>query len=231
MQRPNHQQAALDQVIEECRRDQAQPQAPSVQAVERTACWELFRRWLLLQNQAAATAAVQQFEKLVAYWLKPFGTERDADLRMDLVSDVWLLFVKYLSGERFNRFQSLDGVLLYLKKCTITVIKNAQRRQQREQLFQQQMAIYATNLALTPAESAIVQRLDDQERLKMLLTWLAAHATPQERRIFTLSFLQKLKPQQIVAQFPDEFSHVEMVRQIKENLLKRIRRALGGSEG
>lgn len=195
-------------------------------------CFELFRRALDEADQAAWSAIAAQYHLLILDWVH--AARVDPESAEDAAREALERFWRTLAGRGEPvavRFPHVGALLKYLQQCAVCTVLDRRRRQlQRARLDERLRATPELSITPGPEEDA-VERLARAERLARVRRWLAESVPdPAERRVIELSYGQGLGPAEIAARFPQEFASVEMVRQIKERVLRRARRAFAEEE-
>lgn len=192
-------------------------------------CFELFRRALEDGEDDAWTAIQHQYRRLMLQWsyaAQPDYTQEEAE---DVAREALERFWRTLRSARISeRFAHVGALLKYLQQCVISTIQDQRRRNERKQrlLTKLQHAETAFSLPVLPEQQALEHMLHT-EQLRQIKLWIEQHVTdPQEWLVLTCSFENDLKPAEIAARHADVFADAQMVRQIKERILKRLRRHL-----
>jgi RNA polymerase sigma factor (sigma-70 family) len=225
-EQPPH-QLSLDAVVRGCR-DESQRERRH----ERGFCFELFRRALEDRDQGAWAALDQQYRRLMLTWIyagsaSDLAQEEAEDLAHEALEKFWRTLTSR-DVRIAGRFEHVGALLRYLNQCAITTILDHRRRlRRRDRLIARLQAMHAAAPLPPPPAEAALDELCRQERLQRVKTWVRDSVTDaQERRVLSLSFEHDLSPAAIAERYPDEFPTVQLVRQIKERVLKRARRAL-----
>jgi ribosomal protein S17E len=127
-----------------------------------------------------------------------------------------------------ERFAHVGALLKYLKRCTISIFRERERRIQRRERIRQRLESTNQDIPVqTESEEELLTRIDQEKLLQMVQRWIRTYVTDhQERRILCLSYEYGLTPAEIVKRYPQEFTDTQTVRRVKERILKRARRAL-----
>lgn len=233
MQRPTTEltHLHLDAVAAGCRGE-----AQRSRSTELGYCFELFRRALELAEQAAWQAVAAQYQRLVLEWV--YAARRasaDAADPEELAHEAFERFWRTLAG-RCNplvaRFPHVGALLKYLQQCAVTTVLDQRRRELRQGRLNARIEQAERSAAVTGFEEATVARVDQADLLARVRTWVAAEvADPDERLVLQASYTDDLSPAAIAARYPERFTDAAMVRQIKERVLRRARRALLDGNG
>ena len=224
---------STEAIIQGCQAEAAQPRAE-----ESGYCFELFRRALEDEEPAAWLAIDQQYRQLILRW----GCACAPDLPRQEVEQVvttalprfWQSLTR--SAEPLaRRFVHVGAVLKYLKQCTVSALLDHRRQLERAERLRRRLE--STEQLLTPeltseqAEQNLVERLDQEQRLQQVRTWIRTEVTDaREQLVLYLSYQVGLSPCEIAAWYPQEFPDAQSVRRLKERVLKRARRAFQANE-
>jgi RNA polymerase sigma factor (sigma-70 family) len=200
-------------------------------------CFELFRRALEHAEQAAWQSVSAQYHRLILEWVYAARRPADAlDDPDDLAREAIERFWRTLAG-RCNplaaRFPHVGALLKYLQQCAVTTVLDRRRRAQRD-LRRASLAVADASLreAVPGPENEAIERADRSALLARVRAWVDSDVSdPDERLVLRLSYTDDLSPAEIAARFPERFADAAAVRQIKERVLRRARRALGGGTG
>jgi DNA-directed RNA polymerase specialized sigma24 family protein len=218
---------SLDAVAAGCRGE-----AQRSRSQELGYCFELFRRALERAEQAAWNAVATQYQRLMLEWVH--AARRSAPDHGDpeeLAHEAFERFWRTLAG-RCNplaaRFPHVGALLKYLQQCAVTTVLDQRRRTLRQARLNTRIAGDALREAHDAGfEAAAVARVDQAALLARVRTWVAAEVTdPDERLVLHASFSDDLSPAEIAARHPERFVDAAAVRQVKERVLRRARRAL-----
>lgn len=220
-------QLNLDAVAAGCR-DEAQRSRHQ----ELGYCFELFRRALEQAEQGAWHVLATQYRRLVLEWIhaaRRAATE-DSDPE-ELAQEAFERFWRTLVG-RCNpltaRFPHVGALLKYLQQCAVTTVLDQRRRAMRQARLNARVESAHTTSGISAGpEDATVARIDQAALLARVREWVAAEVhDADERLVLQASYTDDLSPAEIAARYPDRFTDAALVRQIKERVLRRARRAL-----
>jgi hypothetical protein len=186
-------------------------------------CMELFRRALVLHDEAAWAYLYQQYADMVRHWL---GARHDAALDGE-VSVVFTRFWRAVDATKFLRFASLAAVLKYLKMCARATLLDEARRAVASTAEQGLDNISWDPAAPEMVEAVVAEQLDAQAfwaEIKHIL------ADERERTVIELTFLVGLRPRDICQLRAADFPDVDEVYRLKRSALDRLRRQLAGRE-
>lgn len=226
---PTLRRLSLDSVAARCRDEARQPRQD-----ERGFCFELFRRALDEGSQPAWQAVAAQYHALILSWVH--AAQPEAHAADDAASEALERFWRTLAGRDepiAARFPHTGALLRYLQQCAVCAVLDARRRAARHARLHARLQTAAALAPPAPSpEELAVERAERAGQLQRARAWVAGVGDPAERRVIELSFAQGLSPAEIAARFPGEFADAQLVRQIKERVLRRARRALiDGGEG
>ncbi len=225
LERPLH-QLNLDEIIQGCQVESNQPRDQ-----ETGYCFELFRRAFEEQEQAAWLAIDEQYRRLILHWVcdcSPCLSRQEVEeIAPQALPKFWQTLTKS-STPLAERFAHIGALLKYLKRCTISVFRERERRiQRRERIRQRLKSTEQAIPAQIGSEEELLNRIDRGRLLQMVQKWVKTYVTDhQEQRILSLSYEYGLTPAEIVKHYPQEFPDTQTIRRIKERILKRARRAL-----
>jgi DNA-directed RNA polymerase specialized sigma24 family protein len=179
-------------------------------------CYELFRRALVDRLDEAWALLYTQYAPQITRWVERhpgFATsgEEAALFVNQALQKLWMA----LTPAKFANFPSLSALLSYLQLCVHSAVTDHLRaREQAAQLDPdaEQGPDPQDEVLSAEARSAFWQRI--QERLK----------SEQEVHLLYYRFVLDLKPRQICERFPDEFPDVDVVYDLTQNILARLRR-------
>jgi RNA polymerase sigma factor (sigma-70 family) len=214
----------LEQVAQGCRAE-----AQRSRALETGYCFELFRRAIEALDQRAWALIAEQYQRLILEWVH--GAAEPA-LAEELAREAFERFWRTLAG-RCNplagRFPHVGALLKYLQQCAISTVLDRRRRTQQQTRLHERLQQHASlDGAISPGpEEMVIEEVDRTALLKRVQHWVAHHVTdPRERLVLQLSYTSELSPLEIAQRYPQQFADAANVRQIKERVLRRARRAL-----
>jgi DNA-directed RNA polymerase specialized sigma24 family protein len=222
-------QLSLEAVAAGCRAESRQSRKH-----EAGFCFELFRRALEERDQGAWLALDEQYRYLLLGWVQALRPEPETaeEAAREALERFWRTLAPRADPLE-ARFAHVGALLKYLQQCAVTTVLDRRRREQQRSRLDERLRA-APPAAGPSLEEDAVERLARNEQIARVRGWIAAEVRdPLELRVLQLSYEQGLSPVEIAARFPAEFANVELVRQIKERVLRRARRALldGGSAG
>ena len=174
-------------------------------------CFELFRRAIAENNQAAWEAIYTQYRDLIRHWI---GNPHDAQ---DLIQETLARFSTSITVEQLADFPSLGAFLQFLKVTAKNLVIDRRRRAERERRGLDAWLAEA-GLRMPPDLDAHLDHeslmIDIRSRLQDV----------EEELVFILTFEFDLSPQEIAARHPERFPAAQDVYRIKERFLRRLRR-------
>ena len=209
----------LAAIVGRCREESAKFQRQ--EAHDERFCRELLRRAVCDRDEAAWAAAFEQYRLLVLGWLRHHPARMGAGESDEFwVNRVFERFWQHVGPDEFATFPHLGALLRYLQTCVHGVLIDAARAQQTRLRAAESAQALREERAAGPAD--VVARLSGAA----LWAAIAAEAQPgAEALVARCSFVQDLKPREIVERHPEAFATVADVHRIKRNLLDRLRRS------
>ncbi|MBU0495148.1 MAG: sigma-70 family RNA polymerase sigma factor [Chloroflexi bacterium] len=177
-----------------------------------SACWELFHRAVVENDEQAWQALYVQYRRLIGKW----GTGIDLELD-DLVTVAFGRFWRALHDQNFaNRLPTMKAVMGFLRACVWSEATDRQRRREYQNRIHGELAqaVCETDAHLDP-ERQILSR----ERQDYLYSRLQDE---DEQLVFQLSWELNLKPREIATQYPQRFVDARSVSRIKERIMRRL---------
>ncbi len=192
------------------------------EAADNRYCFELFRRAIVHRNEYAWEVIYHQYAPLVNSWVRrASGFQANPDDVDELVNQVFARFWQSISPAKFKGFSSLEKLLQYLRLCAGSVVTDALRRRKREA----RLTVYEPFLYSGNHQSLEQQALDRMEALGFWQDVCSRLTSEAEEKVIYAYFVLGLKPRQIQAAYPELFPNVELVYQVKRNVLNRLRRS------
>lgn len=215
---------SLDRVAAGCRDEAGRPRHD-----ELGYCFELFRRALDEGDPGAWQAIAGQYHYLLLGWVHAasVGDQSAAD---EAAREALERFWRTLAGRPgplAGRFAHTGALLKYLQQCALSTALDRRRRDgRRERLLGRLQAADSLAVAEPAPDEVAIERIERGEQLARVRAWVAGLDDPAERLVVQLSYVDGLSPAEIAAGHPGEFVDAAAVRQIKERVLRRARRAL-----
>ncbi len=214
-------------IIQGCQAESNQPRSR-----ETGYCFELFRRALEDKEQIAWEAIDEQYRHLILYWICDHSPDLPQEEIEQVAPEALPKFWQALTRSAVpltSRFRHIGEILKYLKQCTISVLRDYERRIQRVERVKKclETADQSTLCQQADAEQELLARINREQLLQLVREWVKTCVTDcQERKVLCLSYEYGLTPAEIAAHYPRDFPDAQTVRRIKERILKRARRAL-----
>lgn len=180
-------------------------------------CLEIFRRAIVQRADQAWVTLQQRFGETVRVWLRSHHSS-DLALRHDSEENyIALTFSRfwYAVREQQVEFPTIYAALSYLHATLNGVIIDSLRTQRRAR----EVPLPETD---APDEPISPEREDEDQSIWKSLQGLIADT--REQRVLYLLYYCGLKPREVVARCPQEFSDVKEVYRLNHNILDRLRR-------
>lgn len=178
-------------------------------------CFELMRRALLHDTAEAFARIYQIYEPLVRRWIYNYSRFIQTGEDVDYFANAALSkFYFALRGSKFEQFDSLAKVLLYLKRCIHTEIA---------QHIRSQSIIPAIPLPeddLTPAPKTEPD-LAAQELWSRIIVLLSDE---KDRRLARCLFIEDMKPAQVFSSYPNDWDSPRDVSVARQRITRTLRR-------
>jgi hypothetical protein len=177
---------------------------------------EIFRRAVVLGDNAAWAALQNQFTENVRFWFVRHAC-RDTALRyeseQDYVDHAFQRFWQAVSDQALT-FTSLAGALRYLRLCLHCAIMDTLR------LYAHPHQVPLPEQG-HPDEPLVEDHHDESDLWETISNLMV---NERERRVAYLHFHCNLKPREIMRHCPGEFFGEEEIYRIKRNIMERIMR-------
>jgi DNA-directed RNA polymerase specialized sigma24 family protein len=188
------------------------------------ASFEIFRRALLLRDEAAWEGLYQLYAPLVEAWLLLHSRGRvlEAEELAGLVNETLAKFARALPAQKWASFATTPSLLAYLKCCATSVAADSWRQQRRREREAPLEAIdHQRWLREDPAETVMNRQSRDD-------LWQAAASVAQseaERLILHQHYQQGVPLREFPARYPHLFPTIQNVYRSQRRLLGRLRRS------
>lgn len=186
-------------------------------------CYELFRRAILEQNEAAWARIYEQYGRLVSSWVKrhaafPTSGEEIQFFMNRAFEKMWL----GITPKKFHTFGSLKSILSYLQMCVHSVMVDHVRQKEFKLVIDSEEELKPLpNPGGEVLEDDVARRFAAQKFYEWLLEQLQDE---REKIVVYCIFVLGMKPREVAEQYPEDFGDVREVYRVKENLLARLRR-------
>lgn len=186
-------------------------------------CVELFRRAIVLRNQAAWNAIYTIYEGQVTRWVRAESGQHDPQRVAQLTNDAFTRFWQAVSAEKFkSHLNQLGQLLQYLKMCAQSAYYDDQRRAKKAR---HDIAIEQLTQPLHSREPLVEWVVSQQISADDLWQWVWEQLkNDDERLVSELILCYELTPKQIFESYPERFANVQRIYRIHENVLRRLRR-------
>ena len=184
-------------------------------------CHELFRRAIVWRNKYAWDKVYQQYQLLVANWVRRRAGDTATDEEIDyIVNCAFEKLWSALTPDKFDRFNDVASLLRYLQTCVHSVIVDHNRRNSPQTVGLEAFT-QPTGQDLASVEKTVTDQLERHRLWRMALDLMQDE---KERFVLQASFAYDLKPSEIYASKPEQFESKAEVYRIKRNLISRLRR-------
>lgn len=179
-------------------------------------CLEVFRRAVVLRDNAAWVVLQQQYSESIRIWLgrHPY---REAALRHEIeqnyIDDTFRRFWQAMSEQNVT-FSTLAGALSYLRLCLHCAIMDTLRSYSRSNIDVMPEQGH-------PDEPYAEDKYHEDELWEVIQAILPGE---RERRVAYLHFHCNLKPREIIRYCPGEFNGEDEIYRLKRNIMERIMR-------
>lgn len=183
--------------------------------------YELFRRALVLRDEAAWEQLYQHYSGLVEGWIRRSGAFTSSGESSEyFVVGAFTKFWRAVTAERFPAFPTLASLLQYLQLCATSVVIDSVRAQSWSEMLPEETISPNHGPQTSPDEEA-VSRVDREEFWRFINEQLNGEV---ERVVVYSSFVLGLTPRAIYARRSDLFVSVNDVYNVKRNVLGRLSR-------
>jgi hypothetical protein len=213
------QQMALDTLAQQCAQETDLYFKQKVH--DNRYCFELFRRAIQEGSKAAWDLICSQYEALVTGWvIKHYAFSSSGEEAQYFVNGAFGKISGTITAEKFARFTDLGALLGYLKLCVHSVIIDFSRTSDFSNIVSLDSALKQKSSDPSPEEHAL-----EQSEGRTLWNLLESRLHDRkERLVMHGSFVLDLKPQELLEHFRGEFSDIDEIYRIKQNVINRLRR-------
>lgn len=188
-------------------------------------CYEIFRRAIVDKDGRAWDIIVEQYQSQVQRWVEKnprfHAVSEGPDIFVNLVFEKF--WGRNFSAGEFSGFPNVKSILAYLKTCVSSVITDFWRTQKRKE-----NVAYLEDLLIEGANSpAFSYPARMEERMARADFWDEIHRFLEDEISYTViyfSFVQDLKPLEIMEQFPAWFGDVRDVYKVKAKAMSILER-------
>lgn len=190
---------------------------------------ELFRRALALRQERAWAAIVDVYGGQVRRWVLRHQGFALLGLEVDEVAfAAYARMWQALSGDRMPANASLAGLLRYLRTCVdseiVQCLRDLARRSRVDWVHPDQDEEASWEELRESADSAGVAMEDGVVQAQVWDAALRSLPDEREQLVLACSFADGIPPREIAALHPTVFGDAAHVSQVKENVLRRLRR-------
>jgi DNA-directed RNA polymerase specialized sigma24 family protein len=183
--------------------------------------YELFRRALVLRDEAAWEQLYHHYSSLVEGWTRRSGAFTSSGESSEyFVVGAFTKFWRAITPERFAAFPTLASLLQYLQLCATSVVIDSVRAQSWSEMLPEETISPHHGPQTSPDEEAM-SRVDREEFWRFINEQLNSEC---ERVVVYCSFVLGLTPRAIYAKRGELFSSVNDVYNVKRNVLGRLSR-------
>lgn len=191
-------------------------------------CFELFRRAILDNDHSAWGAVYAQYNRLVYGWVvKAVGSSSGINIYAteDFVIDTFSKFWNAFNAEQLDLAEnSLSHILAYLKRCAITRVGEARRRQVKRALDTQWENVSYINHQSENTDTVyqVLEKIGEEaiwEEIEQACT------DELDMIVARLGIACDLKPKRILDLHPNSFSNAREIYDRRRNLRDRLKRS------
>lgn len=188
--------------------------------------YQLMRRAICDQDDAAWASIVGRYERLVRAWVRQQHSSADPSDEAIYVNRAFARFWQAIGPERFEKFKDLSALLGYLKLCAASVVLDDRRAAQRHPTVSldglMEDSVFQGPTAPDDPSREVFAQLSSE------LVWATVErvlAAPEDRLLAALSFVEGLPPAAICERHPRLFPTAQDVYRRKALVLDRLRRS------
>ena len=182
-------------------------------------CLELFRRAIVIRDEEAWEALCAQYQSQVERWVykhRYFPLVSKHEEAQDFIAQAFERFWIYFTPARLAESQSLAAVLKYLQTCVNGAMTDSWRKLSRRQFEQETEDEVQSLPELRPTPEDLLQINELWQHIK------TQSKDQKEYVVLYASFILRLSPREILAEYPDLFSDIKEIYQYKANALDRF---------
>jgi hypothetical protein len=183
-------------------------------------CFELFRRALAEGVEEAFTRIYQVYERLVLNWVyRNPRFQKTGENAEYFVNSAYSKFYFAVRGPKFERFDTVSALLMYLKLCVQTAIAQYMRDHQKQTPISTDDPDNPIDAPDPQQEKSLGREVDAAELWVVVCRLLPA---PEDQVLARLVFTLDMKPAEIMAAYPGRWANEREI----SVALYRIRRLL-----
>jgi len=216
----------LHELAQVCADQEALYRRSGEEASDPRFCYELFRRAVLLKNEAAWSLIYEQYQPQVIHWIRQNPVFRSTHQTADyFVNEAFAKFWHAVSPQTFKKhLKTLGAVLLYLKKCVASSLLNYQRTVKWEGMWSE-MEELAVETPNPTRERPVERQLSEETAAEQLWELIGMLLKSEQERAAMENFTLGKKARHIQMDYGHLFADTKTIYRTKENLLKRFRRS------
>lgn len=209
----------IQQICQQCRRERKR--FTQHNHLPSPACVDLFRRVIETNDQATWACIVEIFEPLLRSW----ASRQNRFEVEDVVQETWLSFHRGIQGSfEIQDPELLAPILKYIRTCLHRVVAQMARKlppSPSSSLDNPESGHVRSQSTGDGADSAAF-RIDFASTRDDLFE--SAQFTATEQLLFDLKFIQRLKPREILKEFPDLFTKYDELEVALQRITRRVRK-------
>ncbi len=185
-------------------------------------CFELFRRAIMEADQRAWDHIYRQYESLVTSWVyKHPAFHATGEQAIYFVNRAFERMWSAMTPEKFGQYRDLKALLRYIQMCVHSAIIDLARKTAQTEL---ELDASEHSQHGSPRSDLEERVLDTVQRSKLWQEVEKRINSEAEGVVIYASFALGLKARQILEAYPNAFSNVEEIYQVKQNVMARLRR-------
>lgn len=181
--------------------------------------FELFRRALVLRDDAAWSGLYDQYTFLVKSWILRRASTHFIDDVDGLVNAVFAKFFHAVNACNWQNFRDTRAVLAYLRCCAESVVADDRRLRQRWSR-EDPLDVMEQELQFDDPAEVVATQLVAQDFWHVVSNAVSGY---KERLVLQLIALGD-QPRELQQRYPLLFPSVNDVYRVRRNLLERLRR-------
>jgi hypothetical protein len=189
---------------------------------ESPACFELFRRALVLRDEEAWVSLYDLYSTLIGSWiLHTVAAGRlPSEEYASMINETFARFYRGVSPDKFASFHSVKALLSYLKCCTRSVVLDEVRA--RLPYMRHEMSLddlEVEPMLADPAED-VISTLCSTQLWQQVMVFVRS----EQERVLLQELAHGARPQEIHAHHRRMFTTVDEVYRVQRNLRGRLMR-------